>query len=79
MARQSYYLQYFIYAVALHRYLRLRLPNYDYEVQFGGVLYLFIRGREPGLGPEYGVFRARPSRDLIEALDEYLATGSLQR
>jgi exodeoxyribonuclease V beta subunit len=79
MARHSYYLQYLIYAVALHRYLRLRLPNYDYEAQFGGVLYLFLRGMDPGLGPGYGVFRARPAGNLIETLDEYLATGSLQR
>jgi exodeoxyribonuclease V beta subunit len=79
MAQHSYYLQYLIYAVALHRYLRLRLPTYDYEAQFGGVLYLFVRGMDPGLGPGYGIFRDRPARDLIEALDEYLATGSLQR
>jgi exodeoxyribonuclease V beta subunit len=79
MSRHSYYLQYLIYAVALHRYLRLRLPNYDYEAQFGGVLYVFLRGMDPGLGPRYGVFRDRPARALIEALDEYLTTGSLQR
>jgi exodeoxyribonuclease V beta subunit len=78
MARHSYSMQYLIYAVALHRYLRFRLPNYDYEAQFGGVFYLFIRGMDPGLGPGYGVFRDRPARDLIEALDKYLATGSLQ-
>jgi exodeoxyribonuclease V beta subunit len=79
MAQHSYYLQYLIYVVALHRYLRLRLPNYDYEAQFGGVFYLFIRGMDPSLGPGYGVFHARPARDLIEALDRYLGTGSLQR
>src|SRR5690606_8157537 len=44
MGEQGYYLQYLIYSVALHRYLRQRLPDYDYERHFGGVYYLFLRG-----------------------------------
>ena len=31
-------------AVALHRYLRWRLPGYDPARHLGGVLYLFVRG-----------------------------------
>jgi exodeoxyribonuclease V beta subunit len=54
MAQHSYDLQYLIYTVALPRYLRFRLPNYDYEAPFGGVLYLFFRGMDPGLGPGWG-------------------------
>ena len=76
MAREWYTLQYLIYSVALHRYLRNRLPDYDYEVHFGGVYYLFLRGMDPALGPEYGVFRDRPVRALVEALDDYFATGT---
>jgi exodeoxyribonuclease V beta subunit len=72
MGRDSYYLQYLIYAVALHRYLGSRLPDYDYERHFGGVFYLFLRGMDPRLGPDYGVFRDRPSRQLVEALDGYM-------
>jgi exodeoxyribonuclease V beta subunit len=78
MARDAYYLQYLIYTVAVHRYLQLRLPKYDYETHFGWVCYLFVRGMDPGLGPEYGVFRNRPTQDLVLALDAYLATGSLR-
>ncbi len=44
MESHDYFLQYHIYLVALHRYLKLRLENYQYESDFGGVLYLFIRG-----------------------------------
>lgn len=29
---------------ALHRYLRHRIADYDYERHFGGVIYLFLRG-----------------------------------
>lgn len=75
MARESYVLQYLIYIVALHRYLRLRLPDYDYERHFGGVFYLFLRGMDPTLGSDCGVFRDRPSLALVEALDALMATG----
>ncbi|MGS8626421.1 hypothetical protein ACQWB1_24465, partial [Salmonella enterica subsp. enterica serovar Infantis] len=33
-------LQYQLYTLALHRYLRPRMANYDYERHFGGVIYL---------------------------------------
>jgi len=76
MARESYLLQYLIYTVALHRYLRLRLPDYDYERHFGGVFYLFLRGMDPALGPDCGVFHDRPTAALVTALDELMATGA---
>ncbi|MDX1656312.1 MAG: 3'-5' exonuclease, partial [Candidatus Competibacteraceae bacterium] len=75
MAREGYYLQYLIYTVALHRYLALRLPDYDYDRHFGGVFYLFLRGMDPEKGPDYGVFRDRPQRALVEALDRMIAQG----
>ena len=74
MARESYYLQYLIYTVALHRYLRLRLPDYDYDVHFGGVFYLFLRGMDPAV-PGNGIFQDRPNRALVEALDDYIDAG----
>lgn len=75
MARESYVLQYLIYTVALHRYLRLRLPDYDYQRHFGGVFYLFLRGMSPERGADCGVFRDRPTPALVEALDALMATG----
>jgi exodeoxyribonuclease V beta subunit len=76
MARDDYYLQYLIYSVAVHRYLRLRLADYDYDSHFGGVFYLFLRGMHPD-APDNGVFRDRPEKNLIEALDRYLDSGSV--
>ncbi|HRD65519.1 MAG TPA: exodeoxyribonuclease V subunit beta [Candidatus Competibacter sp.] len=76
MARESYVLQYLIYVVALHRYLRLRLLDYDYERHFGGVFYLFLRGMSPELGADCGVFRDRPTPALVDALDVLMATGA---
>jgi len=72
MVERFYVLQYHLYAVALDQYLRLRLPGYDYDRHFGEVLYIFLRGVDPGLGPAYGIYRDRPARQLVEALRETL-------
>ena len=39
-----YDLQYLIYSLALHRYLKASLPGYDAEKHFGGAYYLYLRG-----------------------------------
>ncbi len=66
---ESFYnLQYHLYTVALHQYLKTRIPDYSYETHFGEVLYIFLRGIDPGSGSDYGVFRDRPSQASVEAL-----------
>ena len=71
MADSAYYLQYLLYTLALHRYLRLRLPHYQYARDFGGVFYLFLRGMVPDR-PHLGVYADRPEPALIDALDGML-------
>ncbi|RMG58498.1 MAG: hypothetical protein D6717_02845 [Gammaproteobacteria bacterium] len=66
---RHYDLQYLLYTLALHRHLRRRLPDYDYERDFGGVYYLFLRAMTPEHGPRYGVFFDRPEQALIERMD----------
>ncbi len=73
MAHHHYYLQYHLYVVALHRHLRLRLCDYDYDRHFGGVRYLFLRGMSPAHPPGCGVFTDRPPRELVEGLSALLA------
>lgn len=71
MDQHHYHLQYLIYTLALHRYLKRRLPGYQYEQHIGGVYYLFLRGMSPehqGLG----VYFDRPNGTLIQQLDELL-------
>ncbi len=63
-----YDLQYIIYTLALHRYLRLRMPNYHYDQHIGGSFYLFLRGMSAA-APLSGVFYDKPPRALIESLD----------
>ena len=52
MAHHHYPLQALLYSVALHRYLRWRLPGYRPEVHLGGAAYLFLRGMA---GPKVAV------------------------
>jgi exodeoxyribonuclease V beta subunit len=68
-----YDLQYHIYTVALDKYLRSRLPGYNYERHFGGVHYVFLRGLAPER-PELGVFHDRPPAQKIERLSSLLGT-----
>jgi exodeoxyribonuclease V beta subunit len=77
MQRSHYVLQGLLYAVALHRYLRWRAPDYDPATDLAGVHYLFLRGM---LGPDEveptGVFAWRPSGELVVALSDLLAGGT---
>ena len=76
MGEQFYILQYHLYVIALSQYLKMRIPNYDYDRHFGGVFYIFLRGVDPESGPEYGVYRDRPKRELIDTLCETLIAPS---
>ena len=67
---KRYELQYVLYLLALHRLLKLRLPDYDYDTHIGGALYLFLRGSQ---SPTRGIHAERPPRALIEALDHLFA------
>ena len=69
VAGAHYYLQYLIYLTALHRYLRLRLADYDYDRHISGAWYLFIRGMSAATGADYGIYHDRPAAELIESLD----------
>jgi exodeoxyribonuclease V beta subunit len=72
MAAHYYYFQYLLYTVALHQYLGLRVAGYTYEKDFGAIYYVFVRGVDGDVGPQYGVFRDRPSAALVEKLTECL-------
>jgi len=78
MRRAHYPLQAIFYMVALHRYLRWRLPGYDPEKHLGGAVYLFVRGMAgPGAptagGRTCGVFSWRPPSELVVELSDLLA------
>jgi exodeoxyribonuclease V beta subunit len=72
MVQHGYHLQALLYALALHRHLRQRLPGYRFDAHFGGVLYLFVRGVRPGWtladGRVAGVHAQRPTLQLLDEL-----------
>ncbi|MEI2265695.1 exodeoxyribonuclease V subunit beta [Erwinia sp. CGal63] len=76
MRAHRYDLQYQLYTLALHRYLRHRLADYDYQRHFGGVIYLFLRGVD-GTARENGIFRTCPEAAFVHSLDALFA-GELQ-
>jgi exodeoxyribonuclease V beta subunit len=70
MTGAHYGLQALLYAAALHRYLRWRVPDYDAARDLAGVHYLFLRGMTGT--PGQGVFSWRPPGDLVGALSDVL-------
>lgn len=76
MRQHRYDLQYQIYSLALHRYLRQRLPGYQYQRHFGGIIYLFLRGATPQ--GSYGVYHTCPSASLIDGMDQLFTTAKAQ-
>jgi len=81
MTHSDYPLQALLYSVALHRYLRWRMPHYDPSVHLGGIAYLFVRGMigssTPTVnGTPYGVFAWRPPAATIVALEALFAGKS---
>ncbi|GEL94795.1 UvrD-helicase domain-containing protein [Cellulomonas composti] len=85
MSEHHYPLQLLLYSVALHRFLRWRMPTYDPGAHLGGGLYLFVRGMlgpdtpvvdGPGGPTPTGVLAWRPPTALVLGLSDLLAGTS---
>jgi exodeoxyribonuclease V beta subunit len=72
MEEGGYILQYHLYTLALNRYLRQRVPGYEYDQAFGGIYYVFVRGIDPARGPGWSVFHDRPDPGFVAMLDREL-------
>ncbi|XRX42726.1 MAG: exodeoxyribonuclease V subunit beta [Buchnera aphidicola (Eriosoma harunire)] len=66
-----YDIQYQIYSIALHRYLKNKINNYTYSKHFGGVFYFFIRAADE-LDKNNGVFYKYNSKKLIHTLNNII-------
>lgn len=64
-----YDLQYALYLHALHRHLRVRLPDYEPQRHLGGAGLLFLRGIH---GPAKGVLFEQATAPLLDGLDDLL-------
>ncbi len=69
MREHNYGLQYWIYSLVLHRYLKQTLEGYTFDKHFGGVRYLFVRGMNPDV-PMSGVFQDQPDLATLEKLSQ---------
>lgn len=67
MNENNYHLQYLIYTVAAKKYLENRIAGFDYETQFGGIIYIFLRGARANTAN--GIYTARPSLGKIQDLE----------
>jgi hypothetical protein len=67
MERAFYPIQAAIYALALHRWLKSRLTNYDPNKHLGDVIYLFCRGIN---GPNRGIWKRPMEAHGVLALEE---------
>lgn len=70
MTDSNYHLQYLIYTMASRLYLRNRIRNFDYNKQFGGVVYLFLRGIRTG--SDNGIFRSIPSESVLDNMESLI-------
>lgn len=70
-----YDLQYALYTLALHRLLKLRISDYDYDTHMGGAVYMFLRGAR---NDSQGLHCLRPERELIERMDTLFKAKTLE-
>ncbi|MCK5662795.1 MAG: PD-(D/E)XK nuclease family protein, partial [Thiotrichaceae bacterium] len=70
MYDHHYHLQYLVYTLALHRFLKQRIKDYDYDLHFGGVYYLFLRGMSADKENKQGVYFHKPELKVIQQLDD---------
>ncbi|QPN58817.1 UvrD-helicase domain-containing protein [Synechococcus sp. CBW1002] len=77
MVERHYLLQAHLYLVALHRYLRWRLPGYRPQRHLGGWVYAFLRGAPGPCQAEQvpGMVVERPPLQRLLALDALLQRG----
>ncbi|MEI6894183.1 MAG: exodeoxyribonuclease V subunit beta [Colwellia sp.] len=78
---KNYYdLQYLIYSLALHRYLKQNLSDYRVSEHFGGVYYLYLRGMTTD--PEHkgaGVYYRKITEQEIYNLDALFSAKNTEQ
>jgi exodeoxyribonuclease V beta subunit len=72
MARHLYVLQALIYVFAAHLFLKTRSPKYDYDRDFGGYAYVYVRGVD---GKGNGAYSGKPPKSLMEDMERVLLEG----
>lgn len=72
MDEAGYHLQYKLYTIAVLRWLKAHIKDFDYEKHFGGVYYVYLRGRD-GKDAGKGLFFHRPEgEDEVKGYERML-------
>ncbi|WP_157956790.1 exodeoxyribonuclease V subunit beta [Salinicola halimionae] len=87
MVDHRYDLQYVLYVLALHRLLKSRLEDYDYDRHVGGACYVFLRGlskapisKAPDAAPELSTMSlSTEPEDAPEGVVDSSANGVFYR
>jgi len=76
MANNHYYLQYYLYTLALDQFLSIRLGEaYNPEQHLGNVYYIFLRGIDSQL-PGSGIFKDSFSLQRLQNLRSTFTSSS---
>jgi exodeoxyribonuclease V beta subunit len=79
MTHSGYWLQATLYLVALHRYLKVRKPDYQIEKHLGGAVYLYLRGMD-ATTDQTGIVHWQPDPQLVLDVDALFGkSGSIKR
>ncbi|MDA1161893.1 MAG: exodeoxyribonuclease V subunit beta [Planctomycetota bacterium] len=78
MFEHDYLLQASLYSVAVCRLLEQRLLEFDLARDFGGVVYLFLRGFPTDGPPQVGVWHHCPEAAFVKALSDALDGGTAE-
>lgn len=68
MNEGNYHLQYYIYTLAVKKYLEQRLPNFNYDRDFGGAIYVYLRGARAS--ENTGVYTHKPTLEELKRLED---------
>jgi exodeoxyribonuclease V beta subunit len=77
MSQSSYWLQAGLYLVALHRYLKNQMQDYDIHQHLGGASYLYLRGMNGE--DKQGFCYWKPDVEFILRLDSILGTYTVDK
>lgn len=70
LSEEYYFLQYYLYTLALHKYLTVKIKDYSYKDNFGGIFYIFTRGINNE--NNNGIFFDIPDIEIINRLNRSL-------
>jgi len=79
MLDEKYHLQLFIYLSSLYIYLKKTKKSFNYDKDFGGAFYLFLRGMNPDndIKNQYGIYFYKPKeKRLLEFMEQFTGKQS---